>query len=96
MYVMNVINVHNFSKYYYIRYMCDLFIFDQGRFQSFGQGGARWRAKRAENFWPPPVNFWPPPAGGGPIFTGGCQPLILKHINIGLTYDLLIVIYHLL
>ena len=27
---------------------------------------------------------------------GGCQPLIHKHINRGLTYDLLIVIYHLL
>ena len=33
---------------------------------------------------------------GVPIFIGGCQPLIYKHINRGLTYDLLIVIYHLL
>ena len=30
------------------------------------------------------------------IFTGGWQPLIHKHINRGLTYDSLIVIYHLL
>ena len=50
----------------------------QGRFQSFGQGSAGWRAKRAENF------------------IGGCQPLIYKLINRGLTYDLIIVIYHLL
>ena len=51
----------------------------QGRFQGFGQGGARWRAKRAEKFWHPPA--------------GGCQPLIHKHLNRGLTYGLLIVIY---
>ena len=47
-------------------------------------------------FGPPPVNFWPPLAGGCQFCTGGCQPLIHKHTNIGLTYDLLIVIYHLL
>ena len=28
------------------------------------------------------------------LLAGGCQPLISKHINLGLTYDLLIVIYH--
>ena len=45
----------------------------QGRFQSFGQGGARWRAKRAEIFWPPPVNFWHPPAGGCQFLQGGAN-----------------------
>ena len=29
------------------------------------------------------------------FLSGGCQPLIYKHLNRGLTYDLLIVIYHL-
>jgi hypothetical protein len=39
--------------------------------------------------------FLPPPCRGVASFTGGCQQLIHKHINIGI-YDLLIVIYHLL
>jgi hypothetical protein len=43
-----------------------------------GSDPARWQAKLAENFWQPPA--------------GGCQPLIYKLINRGLTYDLLIVI----
>ena len=38
----------------------------QGRFQSFGQGGARWRVKRG-------VNFWPPPAGGCQFLQGGAN-----------------------
>ena len=39
----------------------------QGRFQSFGQGGANWRGKRAKNIWHPPVHFWLPHA-----VQGGC------------------------
>ena len=46
---------------------------DQGRFQTFTQGGANWRAKRAENFWPPPGIFWHPPAGGGELAQGGAK-----------------------
>ena len=45
----------------------------------------------------PPVNFRQPPAGECIIVKGGgYKPLNYKHINRGLTYDLLIVIYHLL
>ena len=53
----------------------------QGLFQSFDQRGARWRAKRAEI-------FWLPPAGG---YRSVPTIVINKHINGGLTYDLLIV-----
>ena len=41
------------------------------------------------------LKFLAPPCRGVPIFTGRCQPLIHTHINIGLTYDLLIAIYQL-
>ena len=39
-------------------FLFDLKYLNQGRFQSFTQRGANWRAKRAEN-------FWHPTAGGG-------------------------------
>jgi hypothetical protein len=38
----------------------------------------------------------PPPLQGMASFTGGWQQLIHKHINIGLTYDLLNVIFTLI
>ena len=56
-----------------IMYYTNLVNDHQGRFQSFCQGGARWRAKRAEIFWPPLVNFWSPPAGGCQFFQGGAN-----------------------
>ena len=46
---------------------------NQGRFQTFTQGGANWRAKQAENCWPPPGIFWPPTAGGGELAQGGAK-----------------------
>ena len=62
----------------------------------FYSGGCQMASEASRKFLAPPCEFLAPPCRGVPIFTGGCQPLIHKYINRGLTYGLLIVIYHLL
>ena len=53
-----------------------------GWFQSFGHGGANWRANRAENFWHPSVNFWNPPAGGCQFLQGGANHAFVVDVDI--------------
>ena len=62
-------------------------IADTGAVSEFGSGGGVRDGERSE-----PKYFGTPLSN----FTRGCQLLFYKHINRGLTYDLLIVIYHLL
>ena len=67
----------------------------RGGFRVLARGVRDGERSELKIFGPPLWIFGPPLQGGANFYRGG-QPLILKHINIGLTYDLLIVIYHLL